>query len=166
MLIYRPILYLEQHGGTLSVRHSGRVPLCRLCQPPLHAQPDTRIKICTRHWWDNATYISQGEDKETTDECSLQVSLMKEIYNDAAEVVVWLGKPRDPKSSPAGEQDSGRLFAALQENSKQCNSVVEKGGPAPVSAYDSGAGSRGDVSPVSVPQNRQDPLRRIRNYDI
>lgn len=52
-----------------------------------------------RNLWVDAICINQGKDKEATDERSLQVSRMNEIYTQATEVVVWLGKPENPTNN-------------------------------------------------------------------
>ncbi|KAJ0107908.1 hypothetical protein J7T55_007120 [Diaporthe amygdali] len=49
--------------------------------------------LVRRYLWVDAICINQGEDQDATDERSLQVSRMAEIYDQATEIVVWLGKP-------------------------------------------------------------------------
>ncbi|KAK2610547.1 hypothetical protein N8I77_003967 [Diaporthe amygdali] len=51
--------------------------------------------LVRRYLWVDAICINQGEDQDATDERSLQVSRMAEIYDQATEIVVWLGKPEN-----------------------------------------------------------------------
>lgn len=57
-----------------------------------------------RHLWVDAICINLGEDKEATDERSIQVSRMKEIYDQATKVLVWLGTPENPTNSRLARQ--------------------------------------------------------------
>ena len=52
-------------------------------------------KLVKRYLWVDAICINQGENVEALDERSTQITLMRQIYEQAGKVLVWLGKPDD-----------------------------------------------------------------------
>ena len=52
-------------------------------------------KLVNRYLWVDAICVNQGENVEALDERSTQITLMRQIYEQAGKVLVWLGKPDD-----------------------------------------------------------------------
>ncbi|OAP65524.1 hypothetical protein AYL99_01496 [Fonsecaea erecta] len=56
-------------------------------------------KIVTDYLWVDAICINQGTDDAALAERSIQITLMKQIYEQATNVLVWLGAPVDDKAN-------------------------------------------------------------------
>jgi hypothetical protein len=57
-------------------------------------------KLIDDYLWVDAICINQAEDDEDAlDERSLQITLMKQIYIEAAKIIVWLGKPKNDENN-------------------------------------------------------------------
>jgi Heterokaryon incompatibility protein (HET) len=52
-------------------------------------------KLVDKYLWVDAICINQGENYDALNERSVQITLMKQIYEQAAKVFVWLGKPEN-----------------------------------------------------------------------
>ncbi len=58
--------------------------------------------------WVDAISINQGTDQNALHERSVQISLMKQVYEQAEKVLVWLGKPEN-------ESNNRLAFAKMKE---------------------------------------------------
>jgi Heterokaryon incompatibility protein (HET) len=70
----------------------------------------------------DAICINRGEDDATTDERNVQITYMKQVYEQAVRVLVWLGKPED-------EINNRLTFALMKQLVKRLLRVVLKGTP-------------------------------------
>src|SRR5271155_3264352 len=52
-------------------------------------------KLVDQYLWVDAICINQGENDDALNERSVQINLMKQIYEQAAKILVWLGKPEN-----------------------------------------------------------------------
>jgi hypothetical protein len=72
--------------------------------------------------WVDAICINQGEESAAKDERSAQVTYMKQIYEQAARVLVWLGKPEN-------EINNRLAFALMKEFEKRYLRMMLKSRP-------------------------------------
>ena len=56
-------------------------------------------KWIDKYLWVDAICINQGTDQAALHERSVQITLMKQIYEQAEKVLVWLGKPENEDSN-------------------------------------------------------------------
>ena len=73
------------------------------------------LKLVNRYLWVDAICINQGQDAKALSERSTQVQLMKEIYEQARKVFVWLGKP----DSLANNRQAFLLMRKLEKRFQQ-----------------------------------------------
>jgi hypothetical protein len=52
-------------------------------------------KLVSKYLWVDAICINQGEESAAKDERSVQITYMKQLYEQATRVLVWLGKPEN-----------------------------------------------------------------------
>jgi Heterokaryon incompatibility protein (HET) len=77
-------------------------------------------KLIDHYLWVDAICINQAKD--ALDERSLQITHMKQIYEEAAKIIVWLGKPKN--------DESNRLaFSMMKGFKKRFLDVQKKGRP-------------------------------------
>ncbi|KAL8837770.1 MAG: hypothetical protein Q9170_002388 [Blastenia crenularia] len=75
-------------------------------------------KLIDQYLWVDAICINQGEDCQALSERSIQITLMKEIYERAAKVLVWLGYPED--------EANNRLAFQMMDRFEKRHRNVEK----------------------------------------
>ncbi|KAL1385412.1 heterokaryon incompatibility protein-domain-containing protein [Phyllosticta capitalensis] len=80
-------------------------------------------KLADHYLWVDAICINQGEEKAALKERSLQIKLMTQIYQGAAGVLVWLGKP----DNDANNRLACRL---MQDFEKRFCKAIERDFPA------------------------------------
>jgi hypothetical protein len=56
-------------------------------------------KWVDKYLWVDAISINQGTDQDALRERSVQITLMKQIYEQADKVLVWLGKPENENNN-------------------------------------------------------------------
>ncbi|MCJ1397393.1 hypothetical protein MMC11_000586 [Xylographa trunciseda] len=79
-------------------------------------------KLVDRYLWVDAICINQVEDDDGWNESSGQITLMKEIYEQAAKILVWLGKP-------VNEANNRLAFPLMKHFEKRFRQVITKGRP-------------------------------------
>jgi hypothetical protein len=81
--------------------------------------------------WNDAICIDQANESEALDECSKQVAMMREVYDSAAEVFVWLGKLQCEKSNKIAFAKMRELPCVYEEaeSKLQKGEVVERMNP-------------------------------------
>jgi Heterokaryon incompatibility protein (HET) len=81
-----------------------------------------RSQLVDQYLWVDAICINQGEDNDALNERSLHISLMKQIYEQAAKVLVWLGRPEN-------EANNRLAFPMMKDFEKRLRRVQKKGRP-------------------------------------
>jgi hypothetical protein len=79
-------------------------------------------KLIDHYLWVDAICINQADDKDALDERSLQITHMKQIYEEAAKIIVWLGKPEN-------DDDNRLAFSMMKSFKKRFLDVQNKGRP-------------------------------------
>jgi hypothetical protein len=84
-------------------------------------------KVVDQYLWVDAICINQGKNtnasnKDALDERSIQITLMKQIYEQAAKVCVWLGKPEN-------EANNRLAFLKMKDFQKRFRRVARKARP-------------------------------------
>ncbi|MCJ1434679.1 hypothetical protein MMC27_004048 [Xylographa pallens] len=72
--------------------------------------------------WVDAICINQGKTDNALNELSVQITLMKQIYEQATKILVWLG-------NPANEANNRLAVLMMKTFSNRLRKVVEKGRP-------------------------------------
>jgi hypothetical protein len=90
-------------------------------RPNLHnALQQIKASALVDHYlWVDAICINQADDKVALDERSLQITFMREIYEKAANVIVWLGKPES-------EENNRLAFSLMNSFEKRFIDVQKK----------------------------------------
>lgn len=79
-------------------------------------------KLVHKYLWLDAICINQGTDEDALEERSIQITLMKQIYEQAAKVLVWLGKP-------VNETNNRLAFPMMRYFRKLHNAGLKKARP-------------------------------------
>jgi hypothetical protein len=79
-------------------------------------------KLVDQYLWVDAICINQGENDDALNERSVQITLMKQIYEQATKVLVWLGKPEN-------EANNRLAFPMMKDFEKRFRHVMEKARP-------------------------------------
>ena len=79
-------------------------------------------KLIDQHLWVDAICINQGENDDALNERSVQIILMKQIYEQAAKILVWLGKPEN-------EANNQLAFPIMKEFEKRYRHVAKQARP-------------------------------------
>ncbi len=79
-------------------------------------------KLVDHYLWVDAVCINQGENADALHERSLQITLMTQIYEQAAKILVWLGKPEN-------EANNRLAYAMMKDFDKWHRHVTKKGRP-------------------------------------
>ena len=80
-------------------------------------------KLIDHYLWVDAICINQAnDDKDALDERSLQITHMKQIYEEAAKIIVWLGKPEN-------DENNRLAFSMMKGFKKRFLDVQKKGRP-------------------------------------
>ncbi len=79
-------------------------------------------KLVDQFFWVDAICINQGENHDALDERSAQITLMTQIYEQAASIMVWLGKPEN-------EANNRLAFSMMEDFEKRYRHVAKKGRP-------------------------------------
>ena len=79
-------------------------------------------QLVKRYLWVDAICINQGENVEALDERSTQITLMRQIYEQAEKVLVWLGKPDN-------DANNRLAFRLLNIFEARYHRVLRKGRP-------------------------------------
>ncbi|MCJ1315427.1 hypothetical protein MMC15_000746 [Xylographa vitiligo] len=79
-------------------------------------------KLVDQYLWIDAICINQGVNKDALNECSGQITLMKQIYEQAAKILVWLGKPEN-------EFENRLAFSMMKDFRNRFRNVESKGRP-------------------------------------
>ncbi|KAL8707409.1 MAG: hypothetical protein Q9220_007554 [cf. Caloplaca sp. 1 TL-2023] len=81
-------------------------------------------KIHDRYLWVDAICIDQGGDSQALGERSAQITLMKDIYERATKVLVWLGHPENEANNRLAFQMMNRL-EGRQRNVEKKDHLLE-----------------------------------------
>ena len=81
-----------------------------------------RSKLVEKFLWVDAICINQGENEDALQERSVQITLMKQIYEQAAKILVWLGKPEN-------EANNRLAFPLMMDFEKRFRHTVKKARP-------------------------------------
>lgn len=77
-------------------------------------------RLVNHYLWVDAICINQGENDDASNERSAQITLMTQIYEQAANILVWLGKPEN--------QANNRLaFSMMKEFRERYHQVMKNG---------------------------------------
>ena len=79
-------------------------------------------KLVGQFFWVDAICINQGENHDALNERSAQITLMTQIYEQAASILVWLGKPEN-------EANNRLAFSMMEDFEKRYRHVAKKGRP-------------------------------------
>lgn len=79
-------------------------------------------KLIDHYLWVDAICINQANDDDALKERSLQITLMKQIYEEAAIITVWLGKPENYKNNRLA-------FSMMKSFKKRFLDIQKKGRP-------------------------------------
>lgn len=115
-------------GNTIDIRQNLGEALYYLTQRLQSGRGVAR----TQYFWADAVCINQ----DNTEERRAQVQLMRQIYEHAQNVVVWLGKPRYPDHADHFFQLAGQLDRVAQEALKRAFPYRPWWMPAPPPAND------------------------------
>jgi hypothetical protein len=74
-------------------------------------------KLVDQYLWVDAMCINQGADDDALSERSVQITLMRQIYEQAHKILIWLGKPAD-------EANNILAFAMMKDFDEQYNRVI------------------------------------------
>ena len=77
-------------------------------------------RLVDQYLWIDALSINQGEDEDALNERSVQITLMRQIYEQAAKILVWLGKPEN-------ETHNQLAFSMMKIFGKRYRHVMKKG---------------------------------------
>ena len=80
-------------------------------------------KLINQHLWVDAICINQGEDEEALNERSIQITCMKDIYERAGNVLVWLGYPENKANNRLAFQMNARFENRYRNVEKQAHTV-------------------------------------------
>lgn len=78
--------------------------------------------LVDQYLWVDAICMNQGENEEASNERSAHITHMTEIYEEAAKIVVWLGKPEN-------EANNRLAFSMMKDFQKRYRHVMNKGRP-------------------------------------
>ena len=108
-------------GGTHTILLSGQHFAIR---PNLDQalQQIHRSKLVDEYLWIDAICINQNENEEASNERSVQIMHMTQIYEQAASIIVWLGKP-------VNEANNRLAFTMMKDFESRYRHVTEKGRP-------------------------------------
>ena len=81
-----------------------------------------RSNLVDQYLWVDAICINQGEDYDASNERSAQITLMTQIYEQAANIIVWLGNPEN-------EANNRLAFAMMRDFEKRFRNVVKNARP-------------------------------------
>ncbi|RDW78221.1 hypothetical protein BP5796_06073 [Coleophoma crateriformis] len=123
-----------------------------------------KSRLIDNYIWIDAICINQGEDEVALKERSSQIVLMKQVYEQAKKIVVWLGKPENKLNNHSAAKK-------LREFSDFHRRVILKWNPyrpwikptAPVSHETIVADLRAQVKD-SVESGRKDVLDKVGSY--
>jgi hypothetical protein len=108
-------------GDTHSILLNGRrFPMRRNLHDALLQIHSSRL--VDQYLWADAICIQQGENSDALKERSLQITLMRQIYEQAANILVWLGKPEN-------EANNRLAFPLIKDFAKRYLRVMKKGRP-------------------------------------
>ena len=79
-------------------------------------------KLVDQYLWVDVICINQGEDDNALNERNVQITLMTQIYEQAAKILVWLGKPEN-------EANNRLAFPMMKDFEKRHRHVAKKGRP-------------------------------------
>ena len=79
-------------------------------------------KFAGQYLWVDAICINQGEKDDASNERSAQITLMTQIYEQAANILVWLGKPENERSNRLA-------FSMMKDFKNRYRQVAKKGRP-------------------------------------
>ena len=100
------------NGQRFSIRHN------------LHDALDqiSGTKLVKQYLWVDAICINQAESVDALDERSIQITLMKQVYEQAGKVLVWLGLP-------ANDLNNRLAFSLMEIYEKRYRRVMLQGRP-------------------------------------
>lgn len=78
-------------------------------------------KLINQNLWIDAICINQGNDSQALKERSIQITLMGQIYERAAKVLVWLGNPENKANNRLAFQMMHRLENRYRNVEKQAH---------------------------------------------
>jgi hypothetical protein len=79
-------------------------------------------KLVDQYLWVDAICINQGENDDALNERSAQINLMRQIYEQAAKIIVWLGKPEN-------EANNRLAFPMMKDFEKRFRHMTKKARP-------------------------------------
>ena len=79
-------------------------------------------KLVDQYLWVDAICINQNKDEDATNERSVQITHMTQIYEQAASIIVWLGKPENEANNRLG-------FSMMKDYESRWRHVGKKGRP-------------------------------------
>ena len=79
-------------------------------------------RLVNHYLWVDAICINQGENDNASNERSAQITLLTQIYEQAASILVWLGKPEN-------EANNGLAFSMMKEFRERYRQVMKNGRP-------------------------------------
>ena len=79
-------------------------------------------RLVDQYLWVDAICINQGENDDALNERSVQITLMTQIYEQAAKILVWLGKPEN-------EANNRLAFPMMKDFEKRYRHMAKKARP-------------------------------------
>nr|POF04187.1 heterokaryon incompatibility protein 6, or allele [Quercus suber] len=108
-------------GDTHEMRLNGHQ--FRIRQNLWEALRQTRIsKLTSKYLWVDAVCINQGNEDDALCERSIQITLMKQIYEQAAQILVWLGTAENAVNNQLA-------FSMMSRFEKLSRNVMSKSRP-------------------------------------